>query len=950
MPDLTVVVVPDSDVGQRIQETAAAWAAAGVLRSSVWVTPSQIEESAVGPPVVRATQVSESGTSEDDLFTLVGVHRLRWVRLVVVHLGTPDEDEAALVRAGQQLDRTLKETLPLGTSTTERGTQLHRVKLLVPASGARGLAVEVLQPDWEVNAVASPEDRPDVDRGSIFVRPDTNYVGHALNAICAVGALWNGIHDGALDAISSDSSSAQGALYVFRPTVRAVLGKDRVAHLAQETMKAVAETDVVSFVDWGRRPSAPAVLSQRAAQQLLGTPNWASPDPVYPARSPVQQRTPGSIFRAAASYNVRLFGTGVRWATRRGKSSAEELLTEQLVGRGTDISIAFRPQSPEELREIGAHEQRTTEQTVGAMIEAEGWAHDLPLPETWRDLRSVTFGLLDGGSLPEGVRTEGAGRLIEVVPNRYAVPPPEDVGDFGTGTVDIVDARAFRSAAAAIDADVHRAQGDLETAERAAAQILPPTPAAPQSATTPSELPVSETLTSSSPPPGQPVPHGPPPPVSGGQQERSRVDQARAQLHAVEETRKKARSWEARRSESLLWLVADDVSRRLDQARARTEELEKTPAATTQPAMDELRKAFTQLTSTWRVSVAVGVVLLLALGGAQLLGWTSLGVFLLSVTVVLLGVVLAIGVANHVYFKADLRYRRDFHEAIHRRRAMGEELVNLRRTIGWLEARYEGLMLWAEIISRLVYHPWGAVQHSDYSMSTEDITHLPAAVAFAEENADQDRVPFGPHVVLRAVNVICGREYLSRRFTDLLEDFTVDEGHPTSTAAELVDNDDLFTGASPRRQLLHYLRQGAGPDRATHRARVQLATAVETETVRLPDLQVRRLGPFSDGQTVTEGDFYRASLRVATPLTMDQWSPQGQVSSKHLLSRSLVWLPSGGAGSARDGLEVRRAVGKTALRVDLSERSAVEHLAIFAERQGQLEPAEWDRDDVDKFN
>lgn len=935
MTDLTVVLVADSDVGRRIQHTAEAWAVAGVLRPSVWVTPDQIDEPQAGPPLVRATQLTEEGSRVDDLFTLIGVHRLRWVRLVVVHLGTPDEDEAALVRAGQQLDRTLRETLPLGTSSTERGTQLHRVKLLVPASGTRGLSPEVLQPEWEVNAVASPEDRPDVDRGSVFVRPDRNYVGHALNAVCAVGALWNGIREGALDEISSDSSSGQGGLYVFRPTVRAVLGKDRVAHLAQETMQAVAEADIATFVDWARRAPSPAVVSQRTAQRLLETPNWASPEPVYPVRTPGSRHAPGSMLRAAATYNARMFGAGFRWVARRGQHSAEEMLTDRLVGGGTEITIAFRPQSPESLQEIGAQELKDTEQTVGAMIESEGWSHDLPLPETWRDLRRLTFGLLDGGDLPGGIRTEGSGRLVEVVPNRYGVPPPDDVAVFGTGSIGIVDAIAHRSAVAEMTTNVKRAQQELEAVASAAQAKAPTTDS--QNATPP-------------PPTGAPVDGPSQTPTKAVPQASSAVDQAREHLRVLEEQLNNARGWEARRSKSLLWLVADDVGRRLHQARARRQELEEAQAPTTQLAMDDLRRAFARLTSTWRLSAGVGALVLLGLAAALFLGSMSLPDFLVSAGVVWVAMVVAIAVANHSYFKADLRYRKDFHEAMWLRRSMAEELVNLRHTVGSLEVRYEGLMLWAAIISQIVYHPWGPVQHSDSALSAEEISLLPAAVALAQEDADPERVPFGRHVVLSAVNVLHTREHLSRRFEDLLEDFARDQDHPTTTAANLVDNDDLLTEASPRRQLLDYLRGGTGPDRATDRAVAQLSAAVEEDTIRLPDLQVRRLGPFSDGRTVTESEFYRASLRVATPLTMDQWSPEGQVQSKHMLASSLAWMPPGGAASARAGLEVRKAGGKTALRVDLSSRSAVEHLAIFAERQQDQAPPLWDSEDVGRFN
>lgn len=318
--DLSVVLVPDGDMGDELMRMAEAWLRAGLLRSSVWLTPGHLERSGSGPPRVRCVHLAGQAAQEADLFTIIGMRRLDRVRLIVVHpSGSPREAHTQLSLTGIELSRLLTAVLPLGTGEDDRGTLIHRVKLVVPTSEATDLPSDVLQADWEVNAVVSPEDRPDVDRGSIFVRPGLNHLGHICNAVCAVGGLWEGMPAGALDTVTSDSTTSDGWLHVIRPTARAVSGGNRLEQLTEQTIRTIDDLDTSDFVRWGRRAADPEGLVARGVEYLIRSENWAVPTSQRSTERRPDQRTAGVVIGHAFQYNLRLFGTGWRWLVRSGE-------------------------------------------------------------------------------------------------------------------------------------------------------------------------------------------------------------------------------------------------------------------------------------------------------------------------------------------------------------------------------------------------------------------------------------------------------------------------------------------------------------------------------------------------------------------------------------------------------------------------------------------------------
>lgn len=617
--DLSVVLVPDGDVGADLMAMAEAWLRAGLLRSSVWLSPSHVERLESGPPRVRSLHLAGREARETDLFTVVGTQRLERLRLIVVHpSGLPPEAHSALSDTGVELSRLLTAVLPLGTGTDDRGTLIHRIKLVVPASEATDLPSDVLQADWEVNAVVSPEDRPDVDRGSVFVRHGVNHLGHICNAVCAVGGLWSGMPAGALDSVTSDSTTSDGWLHVIRATARAVSGGNRLEQLVEQTIDTIDDLDTSDFVRWGRRAADPEGFAARGVEHLLETEHWAVPESRRSAERRRDQRTAGGVIGHAIQYNLRLFGTGWRWLVRSSEEAISRALTDTLVGQEADVHVVLRPVTPTDLTSLGQRQERAARRTLGESVGREGATLDVPTPETWRDLRQMTLSLVDGGELPEEVRPP-SGSLVDVLPRPWAAPLSDDTLAVNGRNVGIVDVIAFRSIP----------REPPEVAQASAPDDVEHDRMAPETVSGDDDTPVATD--------GGPRGSDPDP--------------------LTEDAEDRAQSWHARRRGSFLWVLASALADRLAEAERRRTQLASTAQVSTEAAHNAVASAYTQLVRSWRLGL-LGLVV----GVGGLVWWVvdkeaSARELALAALLGLCVWAAFIALANHRYFKADLKYR-----------------------------------------------------------------------------------------------------------------------------------------------------------------------------------------------------------------------------------------------------------------------------------------------------
>ena len=888
LTDLTVFVVAADERGRRLRDLISAWTVEGLLTSSVWVSPDDVEVQPAGPPRVRAERITADDRVVDDLFHIVGRRRLRTVRVVVGQLlGLDGSHDAELAETGRRVARALDDAMP--RTADGQGTTLRCLNLLVPVSGASGVSTDALIAGWDVNAVVSSEDRPDVDRASAYVREPGNLVGHAGTALAACGGVLAGIDEGVLDVLSPGPSTSNGdQLQVVRVSVRAVVGEDVEGRLAVRALGAVEDEPLGPgrYVEWGRLAAEPERVVDDLTGHLLGVEPWASGRPGAVSSASRRQAAPWDAFKDAMRFDLRMFATVARWVAGSRKARIEDRATTLLVGAGSDTVIRFEPGSPERMaQEAARHLVEVDNRAREIEIERESAAVAFPDPGTWGALRDVAFAAVDGGALPAAVPEPRFAGVREILaPGRVA---PDPLASFTT-----MDGRQL---APSDPAEARRYRLELGRRIQTQTSLAEPVPAGPD---------------------GEPA-------------DRAAVrvqEKAAAELESLHAERERADAWLEQVGGSVLWRLADDVGRRRSAFVDRQSDARRR-LTTDAPPHEALVRAKQRLTrwwygtlGLWLVALLVAVVALAASDGTEIwhwVGWCA-GITLAA------GAVLGIG--NHHFYRAVRRYGWDVLTVVENRRRASEEIVFYGRESRRLDQLYGTLVDWIAIVGWVLHRPVGEVTEEADDIDDSIVEGLPAAFGVAR-TATEDDIP--PGTVVQAVRRLHPVGWASGHFDRSYEAFrgTLTSGEDSGFIA--ADLDTLSGPFNPRRLLLAYWSSGDAASVLTDRAVGALRRAVRDDVILLPTRRVTRLGDHSEDGSLPEPDFYEAATRGPTTFVADMFSPAGMMARAHYGADSVAWLPYVVRAGSTDGVRALRAGSNVALRADVSRMLSPGDLRLF---------------------
>lgn len=889
MTHLSVVVTGGSPTAIGAQRVMTAWAEAGLVRELLWVTTDDIDRN-VEPPVVMATVIGREGSVRGDLFREVGLRSLETVRLVVAQVLAPGAaPNPELAAAGREIATLLDAVLPrAGAGGSGAGTRLRKANLLVPASGTAGIAPSALLPGWDVNAVVAPEDRPDLDRASVFVRDGVNFVGHAASAIASVAALWPGIDQGAVDALESDSTTTERDVVVARCAVRAIVRDGTGRGIADAACARILEdpAEPSRVVDWARPAQDPTMLIETASAHVVGSGDWVARTPT-PTPSPRRgEKALGAAFREAAIFNLRLFGLGAKALVGMGTRAFERAATSAIVGSAGDYVIRLRPGSSRALVRVAR--ERLEAQSVelrSRMLLEEAAAVPAPNPSTWVELRRWSFGLVDGSPLPDGFEIPALAGKPQLLPPAAIVPRPDDFfHPADGGTIRACDARAALAY-----------QAELEE------RLEPPADAAAIDV-----------------PPGE----GPGARTSGG---AKLSDEEEA---AVREELARLQAWVDARSGSLLWRVAEHAVRT---AQSKEQVAVHAQADAVRPAVppeEQLRRAQRELVVGWSVLAAVlaGTALYLwrvpRLAGLMTQDQMWLAIGATALVLLVIGVLL-----NHRYYRAVRHFLWMVEEALAHRRRTAESYIVARRESRRLAVLTSRFNEWAEIIGTVLHRPWQQAPPAPPQIPVDRLEELPAAVAVAVPSVQEAHVK--PVVLVRAIQVLSAPGWATQNFDHAIDAYERHVRHARDGGHLAADLDTLDSDTSPLRLLWAFFVEGDAGRFAAQAARERVSEAVAAGALELPPTQVVRKGAYAEGGPVQEAEFLQGVVGPATPFVKDMWTPSGLVAERQIPVRSLVWLRGGPGGGKAAAFERRPASGDVAMRVDLSSRCTPDDLALF---------------------
>lgn len=899
----TVVVANDDEDGLQVRDLACQWQSQGLLGEFGWVTPGDVHCPDYGPATIMATVVGKDEPVE--LMTLLGVRPRTLIRIVLLHLMTHEHSSAQrLVEACDQISDLVSRAMPRRVNVDRgiEGMRLLRINLMVPESDLLPQDVGLIEPGWEVNAIVSPEDRPDLDRMSVFVRKSANLHGHGLAAAAAVGGLWSDASVGAFDHHQTDSTTSGREVLVIRCQARIVVGDDRSHELADEVVASVQTSDMgaAPLVTWGVPADNPEAVVRGALIKLLQHPEWAPLE-----RSPEQleklQVSLGALLTNWALFQVQLPAATARYVFGLGRSVVERSVTAATVGLQAGEVGRVRPLTPDQARTVAEFRMRElADQLEPARLHDEASSWGQTTPAAWRELRELAIGLVDGSRLPDRYSRTTRGGLDEVLAPSHVVPHPADVLELvGRPTLSGVDIERFAEASM-----------DLEEMDGGAGEDPP----------------------------------------SGGAESQPAEDGPKGPEAPVQLSKTVLAAWVETRKDTLMWLLASRVH---EFKRRESDQVEVSEAAlksTGVPSTDALRRGEAFVVLSW-AGTALAVIFAglwvwgsiredpIAFVTTRLpdLNWENISRLILLV----LGILL---VAGTNYFQALRAYEWQVTRRMqHIRNASDEFVISRQQEKRWA-LMSQGVQDWGRIMAELLHRPWADSTTDEAEVG--EFIGLPAAVAVAAPvNGD---AAADPRTVTRGVEAACARGWLSAEFERVVSLSVSNDPDAQPHAGDLPADLDLgLRAVGARAELVQVAGLESTKAMAKQNLVEDLSVLVSEGDVTMPPQKVVRLGPYSGGDCVDDRDFLCESNNIECRLTPELFHASALVARFNIPERAVFCLPPTVQAPEVKGAEVNQGGVTAAIRVDISTTMQADSIQLF---QGAIRRDEGPIGSPDSFN
>lgn len=936
MSHLSVIVTDGSPVVSRVQAVVAEWALAGLVGESVWVSAGDVTPT-TGPPQVLSTVIGPGGTHRADLFVSIGVRRLDTVRLVVLQpILTGDDRVQELPELGRTLADLLTSVLPPpNAGESGKGTHLRLTNVIIPVSGVSGVSQDALLPGWDVNAVVAAEDRPGLDRASIFVRAGGNYDGHAAAAIASAAALWSGIDEGCLDVLDTSSTTTDTEVAVVRNAIRAIVRSNDVEELADAACASIISDPAAParIAEWGRPAVHPGPVVDSLLAEMMTTDPWVTRVPAPVTEPPRGGRRHRDSFREAAEFNLQLFGLGLKAMVGMGTRVVENVATAAIPGGEGDYVVRFRPSSSGAVvlrAQAGLDSQSEALRNSKLIDQADKVA--TPDAKTWDKLRLSCFGLVDGSPLPALYQVPEVAGKPQLLPPSSVVPDPMDTFKTRNGAViRACDARAAAEYLAALA----EAAGLPPGAEPGHPDAAGPAPKATK------DSGISARATDG---------------ISGGELLGLGTDggdeQAGGELGAEEAPgeaeRKLAQeeldaleSWISVRRHSLVWRLHDGAAVQAAHNSAVAQRAYEQATCDVPLPAEALKKSRRRLIVAWSILgiVFVATSVYLWHWKYQLEQMTASDLAKAIAGLVL--VTLFVGVVfNHLFYQAERRFWQQFKKTLATREETAERYVLVQSEALRLQLLVSRLNGWAEIIGSVLHRPWTpALVGPAATLSEESLCHLPAAVALALPLEKKPEI--SPVVMARVIQDLTPIKWATDLFQDAIEAY---ESHVRSAHGGghlAADLDTLDGPTSPLALLCAFFVKGEAGTYATANARKRIEKALADGELELPPRSVRRSGEYADGETVSDAQFFGGLMDPAIAFVPDIWTPTGLNGDRNVPDedKSTVWMPRGAAAKRAGPVLVRPATGDVAMRVDIRHRCDISDLLLFSPEAAVAEPS-----------
>ena len=426
MSDLTLVVAgPEGSVLSQVRDTVDSWAGAGLARPLLWWSGCR-----EGQHYARWS--SAGAGDEAPLLAALASQPFSALRILSFLVIAAAGDERPLDT--RQIAARVEEAVSERKASHQR---LHKVNLLVPATGVAGLPVDLLSTYWDVNLVAADEDRATGAHSSEPVQHPGNLAPHAALALVTVAGLWPGMSGAPFDRDHRGAGEQEPRVRVIRSFARAVRSHGLVDEVAARMCDGERNQQWMVQVAGARQAPDPHALVASASREYFEAGGRAlrCQHPRVPAHRPLARVSLGALLRwmwpFARNRSRALPDEWEEIAGTPARGPVKDFADESVVGEDATIAVTGGARTVIGHPALGSPLHTGGVEVAVALLdrlERLGYTPEQhTFGDAWPDLRALAFGLADGGPLPEGCTEplEGTRRVVITDANAITPDPAE---------------------------------------------------------------------------------------------------------------------------------------------------------------------------------------------------------------------------------------------------------------------------------------------------------------------------------------------------------------------------------------------------------------------------------------------------------------------------------------------------------------------------------------------
>jgi hypothetical protein len=257
---LSVIVLPNGEEGDRLYQVAKLWTELRMISPAIWIRPELLKDGNESPPEQKGLVLGPNSLGiaveiEVDLFEQLASQPLTLVRLLVVRTAQPNvgfdaKQDALADLISQYLDLSLPTDISSGAGH-DISMKLVKLNLIAaPTEFTANESLRFINPKFNANFIASPEDRATPNSGDAFVRilpHSLKFAGFTMMHVATLGALWEGLPLGTYELVKPGVWLGDKA-FISRVFLSAIL-TDGLARRASSRVLDRAADAQSGFVD-----------------------------------------------------------------------------------------------------------------------------------------------------------------------------------------------------------------------------------------------------------------------------------------------------------------------------------------------------------------------------------------------------------------------------------------------------------------------------------------------------------------------------------------------------------------------------------------------------------------------------------------------------------------------------------------------------------------------------